>query len=121
MQKLILVVDDNSVNLTVAALALENDYLVLTMPSAKRMFALLEKKQPDLILLDIEMPEISGFEAIAKLKEHPVWKDIPVIFLTGWGGVDINSRALEMGALEVLFKPFEPSALRDCVKKYIKA
>ena len=119
MQKLLFIVDDNDANLTVAALALEEEYRVLTMPSAEKMFSLLEKKCPQLILLDIEMPEMNGLEAIAGLKANPQWKDIPVIFLTGWVDEDLLSRALKLGAVEVIQKPIIPPALLNCVKKYV--
>jgi putative two-component system response regulator len=120
MEKLVFVVDDNDANLTLAASALENDCRVLTMASAQKMFMLLEKKRPCLILLDIEMPEMSGLEAIVKLKEHQEWKEIPVVFLTGWTDDKLVSDALAAGALEVMTKPIVPSVLLDCVKKYIQ-
>jgi len=118
MEKLIFIVDDNDANLTMAASALEKDYRILTMPSAQKMFSLLEKKQPDLILLDIEMPDMNGLEAIVILKENPKWKEIPVIFLTGWKDDKMLSTAMSSGALEVIYKPIVPSILLDCVKKY---
>ena len=119
MQKLIFIVDDNDTNLAVAASVLEDEYRVLTMPSAKKMFSLLEKKQPDIILLDIEMPEMNGFDAIYKLKEHTGWRDIPVIFFTGWSDSELESRALKSGALEIISKPVVPSVLLNCIKNYI--
>jgi len=119
MQKLIFIVDDNDANLTVAASMLEEEYRVLTMPSAQKMFSLLEKKMPDLILLDVEMPEMNGLEAIVKLKENPQWKDIPVVFLTGWIDEKLKSDALKAGVLDVINKPIVPSILRECVKKQI--
>ena len=119
MNKLIFIIDDNDANLTVAASALENDYRVLTMPSAEKMFSLLEKKRPDLILLDIEMPEMTGLEAIVKLKENNQYKDIPVLFLTGWTDDKLLSDAKEAGSLEVIKKPIVASVLLDAVKKYI--
>jgi chemotaxis response regulator CheB len=61
-----------------AASALVSEYKVMTMLSVKKIFALLEKKQPDIILINNEMPEL---EAINMLKEHPEWKEIPVIML----------------------------------------
>ena len=119
MQKLVLVVDDAMSNLTMTASVLEKEYRVLTMLSAVKMFSLLEKKRPDMILLDIEMPEMNGFEAIAKLKESPQWKDIPVVFLTGHEDEAILSQAMELGALGLLKKPVKPSVLLDYVQKNI--
>ena len=119
MQKQIFIVDDNDANLTVAASALENEFKIFTMPSAVKMFSLLEKKAADLILLDIEMPEMSGFDAIAKLKENVKWKDIPVIFVTGWIDDKLIDNALKSGALDVIKKPFSPAALTEAVRKGI--
>ena len=119
MQKLIFIVDDNSVILTMAATALQDEFKVLTMSSAQKMFSIFEKKKPDFILLDIEMPETSGFEVIAKLKKNPQWQDIPVLFLTGWNDEKILDAAKEAGAVDVIQKPFTPSILLDSVKKHI--
>jgi len=118
MQKLIFIVDDSDANLTIAASALENEYRVLTMLSAQKMFALLEKKRPDLILLDIEMPQMSGFEAIAVLKENPELQSIPVVFATSWTDEKTTVEAEKWGA-PIMQKPIVPSILLNYVKKYI--
>ncbi|MCL2006034.1 MAG: response regulator [Planctomycetaceae bacterium] len=120
MQKLIFVVDDNDANLTMAALVLEAEYRVLTMPSAVKMLSLLEKKQPDMILLDIEMPDMTGFEAIAQLKERPEWQNIPVMFLTGRNEDSVMSEGLQLGALDFIHKPILPNALKNRVKNYLE-
>jgi len=119
MQKLVFVVDDNDSNLAMAAMALEDDFRVLTMPSAKKMFSLLEKKQPDLILLDVEMPETDGRTAISNLKSDARFKDIPVVFLTGIEDGDFEKESDELGAKAVVVKPFEPQKLVETVNKYI--
>jgi putative two-component system response regulator len=116
---MVFIVDDNDVNLITAASILEEDYRVLTMPSAGKMFLLLEKKLPDLILLDVEMPEMNGLEAIAKLKENPAWRDIPVLFLTAWADDKLRSQAAESGVLDIILKPVIPENLLCCVKKHI--
>jgi CheY-like chemotaxis protein len=120
MQKLIFVVDDNDANLLATAAVLDEDYLVLTMPSAKRMFEVLGKKRPDLILLDIEMPEINGHEAIVTLKENPELKDIPVLFLTGWIDDELIAKSLGLGALEVIEKSTMQENLLRKVTEYLK-
>jgi DNA-binding response OmpR family regulator len=82
---------------------------------------LLERIIPDMILLDIEMPEIKGTDAIVTLKAHPVWKDVPVMFLTGWGGEDfVITYCLEQGALDVMHKPFSPTLLKKRVDNLLK-
>jgi len=119
MEKLIFVVDDNDANLSMAASSLDETYEVLTMLSAKRMFNVLEKRKADLILLDNEMPEMTGLEAIIKLKENPQYKDIPVLFLTGYSDEKLLSEFKNAGALDVIMKPIVPSMLLDCVRKYV--
>ncbi|MCL2082020.1 MAG: response regulator [Oscillospiraceae bacterium] len=119
MQKLIFIVDDNDSNLTAAALALESEYRVLTMPTAEKMFQMLEKTKPDMILLDIEMPDISGLDAMKKLMGNPEWETIPILLLTSWNDEDVLSHALTLGAIDVVTKPILPSVLRNRVKNYI--
>lgn len=118
--KTIFVVDDSDTNLSMAEEALEDEYNVMTVPSGARMLALLEKMTPNLILLDIEMPEMNGFEALEKLKENPLWADIPVIFLTGTINDSIQARGLGLGALGFVNKPFTASELLDCIKTRLK-
>jgi len=118
--KTIFVVDDSDTNLAMAEQALEDDYRVMTVPSAGKMFSLLEKMTPDLILLDIEMPEMNGFEALEKLKSGTLWLSIPVIFLTGTVNASIEERSSKLGAVGIVTKPFSPSMLLECVKSHIE-
>ena len=116
---MIFIIDDNDANLAMAAAALENDYRVLTLPGAKSMFRLLEKKQPDLILLDIEMPEMDGFEAIAQLKSDERYQDIPVVFLTGRTDKEFEEKARNAPVLDIIQKPFVADDLLEKVKKFV--
>ena len=117
MDKLIFIVDDNDSNLTVLAGIFENDYKVLTMPSATKMFNLLTKKIPDIILIDVEMPDINGFTAISMLKENEDWKNIPTIVVTGWVTEEIKAQAKSLGAFGVISKPFSIQEIKDSVSK----
>ena len=117
--KTIFVVDDNDVNLAAADNALSNHYLVYTLPSAKGMFDLLGKIRPDMILLDILMPEIDGFETMKLLKEKIEWEDIPVIFLTGRKDASTESLGLEMGAVDFISKPFSGPVLLNRIKIHL--
>jgi putative two-component system response regulator len=118
--KTIFVVDDSDTNLSMAEKALEDTYRVMTLPSAAKMFSFLEKVTPDLILLDIEMPEMNGFEALEKLKNNNSWAGIPVIFLTGTVDASIESKASNLGAVGIITKPFSPSALLDRVQTHVE-
>ena len=121
MNKLVFIVDDSDTNLTVAAAALEEEYRVMTIPSAQKMFTVLERKTPELILLDIEMPDMDGYEAGEKLKGNPAWAGIPLIFVTGHVDDAVLSRAQGFGALCVIKKPFDPSELLLKVNGYMNA
>lgn len=67
---------------------------------------------PDLILLDIDLPDLSGFEVIHQLKEDPTTRSIPVIFVSATGSVEAKVRALDLGAIDFITKPFDPAELR---------
>jgi len=111
--KIIFVVDDSAVNLIKAKQALEDRYEVYTMLSAAKMFTLLERITPDLILLDIEMPEVDGFIALQRLKEDELTARIPVIFLTAFSDEAREYHGLELGAVDFIAKPFSvPIMLR---------
>jgi putative two-component system response regulator len=117
--KTIFVVDDSDTNLSMAEGALEDQYRVMTMPSAAKMFALLDKVKPDIILLDIEMPEIDGFTALKKLKSEDSCSDIPVMFLTGRTDAEVEVRGFEMGAVDFLTKPFSAPVLLNRIKTHL--
>jgi putative two-component system response regulator len=91
----------------------------MTMPSAAKMFSLLEKIIPDLILLDIEMPEIDGFEALGRLKSENFWANIPVMFLTGRNDAAVEVHGFEMGAVDFVTKPFSAPVLINRIKTHL--
>jgi len=117
--KTIFVVDDSDTNLSMAENALEKSYQVMTLPSAMKMFSLLEKITPDLILLDIEMPEMDGFEALICLKSNLSYKDIPVIFLTSYTDNEIEARGFELGVVDFITKPFSAPVLLNRIKTHL--
>jgi len=117
--KTVFVVDDSDTNLSMAKNVLEKNYRVLTIPSAEKMFKLLEKITPDLILLDIEMPEMDGFEALLYLKSSPLYRNIPVIFLTGYSDYTVEVRGFEMGVIDFITKPFSPLVLLNRIKTHL--
>lgn len=118
--KTIFVVDDNDTNLYNAQKALSNAYKVYTLPSVADMFELLENITPDLILLDIQMPEMNGFEALKILKENEKYRDIPVIFLTSQIDADTEVHGFEMGAIDFIPKPFSELVLLNHIKSHLE-
>ena len=118
-RKTIFVVDDNDVNLFAADDALSKHYKVMTLPSAAKMFAFLERVKPDLILLDIEMPEMDGFQALARLKANDAQMDIPVIFLTSITDAQVEAKGFQMGAIDFITKPFSAPVLLNRIKTHL--
>jgi putative two-component system response regulator len=117
--KTIFVVDDSDTNLSMAEAVLEDQYRVMTMPSAQKMFMLLDKVTPDLILLDIEMPEMDGFDALDRLKSDSSWIGIPIMFLTGRNDAEVEARGFEMGAVDFITKPFSAPVLLNRIKTHL--
>jgi putative two-component system response regulator len=119
MRKTIFVVDDNDTNLSKAEEGLEDIYDVMTIPSGERLFVILKKIKPNLILLDIEMPEMDGFQVLELLKSNKEYKDIPVIFLTGVRSHEVEARGFDCGAVDFITKPFSEQVLLNRVKLHI--
>jgi len=117
--KTVFIVDDNPVNLATAKQALSGSYRVLTIPSAERMFSLFSKIMPDLILLDIEMPEMDGFTALAKLMANEHTARIPVMFLTASRDSEIEAKGLSLGAMDFISKPFSAPVLLNRIANHL--
>jgi len=115
----VMIVDDNITNLKIAKNALADAFNVFTVPSAVKMFDMLERQRPDLILLDIDMPEMGGFEAIQRLKDNPETRDIPIIFLTGKSDPESELKGLSLGAIDYIPKPFVPGLLYKRVELHL--
>jgi len=98
---------------------LRDRYSVITIPSGEKLFTSLEKLRPDLILLDIDMPGMSGYEAIEKLKANPETSDIPVIFLTGKMETADELMGLSLGAVDYITKPFSQPLLLKRVELHL--
>jgi two-component system, sensor histidine kinase and response regulator len=114
--KKIIIVDDNIENLTALKNTMKDAYEVYPCPSALKMFNLLEFFRPDLILLDVEMPEMNGYEAIKKLKSGDKFNEIPVIFLTSMGDSQSEIEGLKLGAVDYIHKPFVAPLLLQRIK-----
>ncbi|MDR2259783.1 MAG: response regulator [Azoarcus sp.] len=118
-RKLIMLVDDSLANLMVGKTALSNSYRVLTVASARKMFEMLSSYVPELILLDVDMPEMNGYEAIKILKGSPDTSDIPVIFLTAMNDDKSELMGLSLGAVDYIAKPFSAALLKKRVELHL--
>jgi putative two-component system response regulator len=114
-------VDDSDVNLSTAENVLSKQYQAFTLPSAADMFDLLNNVTPDLILLDILMPQMDGFEAIRLLKNDRRYSKIPVIFLSGQNDAETEAHGLEIGAAAFIAKPFSEPDLLNSVKTHLES
>jgi CheY-like chemotaxis protein len=118
-QKKIIIVDDNPENLSALRMTLKDLYEVYPSPSAAKMFNFLEHIQPDLILLDVEMPEMNGHQAIQKLKADDKYKGIPVIFLPSMTDEQSKAEGLKLRAIDYIYKPFVTPQLLERLAKYL--
>jgi putative two-component system response regulator len=116
MDKTVFVVDDSVTNLVMAEEVLSASYNVLTFSSAERMLQTLKKLTPDLILLDIEMPDTNGFEVMMQLKADDSSSNIPVFFLTALNDAANEAFGIELGAKGFIAKPFTASELLNKIK-----
>ncbi len=117
---LVLVVDDEPANISVISQCLIKQFKIKVSKTGKKAFQILEKDLPDLILLDIMLPDIDGFSICKKLKSDPRTQDIPIIMVTGkTDAVDVIS-GLELGAADYITKPFNHGILLARVNTHIR-
>ena len=114
--KKIFVVDDNTANLLVAEEILSEQYDVFTLSSATAMFDLLNTIIPDLILLDLLMPQINGVDALKRLKDDSRYADIPVMIMSARDVATVETLDFEMGVVYFIKKPFSKQVLLDLIK-----
>jgi len=117
-RKTIFLVDDDMTNLTIGKKALADVYNVFTLSSGVLMLKMLENLQPDLILLDVDMPKMDGLEVIRLLKEGK-YADIPVIFLTALNNEEMELKGLSLGAIDYITKPFSAPLLLKRIEVHL--
>jgi hemerythrin-like metal-binding protein len=115
----ILVVDDTPENIDILVGMLKGEYKVRIAKSGKQAIKIASNKPTDLILLDIMMPEMDGFETCQILKSNPKTKDIPIIFLTAKTEMEDIVRGFKMGAVDYITKPFNPIELQARVNTHL--
>ncbi len=118
--KHILIVDDNKTNLVSAKNALAEMYKVTAVISGEQALKFLERNVPDLILLDINMPEMDGFEVMEQIKRNDNCNQVPIIFLTADNDSATESKCLESGALDFIAKPFVPAVMRSRISRILE-
>ncbi len=118
--KHILIVDDNKANLAAARTVLSDTYKVTAVTMGVQALKFLENNSCDLILLDINMPEMDGFEVMEKIRENEKRSSIPIIFLTADNDAETENRCLEAGALDFIAKPFVASVMRSRISRILE-
>jgi len=112
--------DDENIRKLIERILTNNGYEVLTASSGKDAFIIIEKRKPDLILLDINMPEMEGYEVCSRLQENEETKNIPVIFVSTLSGEQDKAKAFASGGVDYLTKPIQKEALLEKVRLHLK-
>lgn len=118
-KRILLVEDEKNIILGVRTCLDAVGYNVEVAENGAIALEAIQKRKPDLILLDLVMPKFDGFEVLDSLKSNPETKDIPVIVLTARAGEEDRQRAMELGAESYMTKPFRPQELWDIMKKLL--
>src|SRR5262249_8649163 len=119
-QKLILVVDDTPLNISVITGALKDTYKTkVATNGAKALAIAAADEKPDLILLDVMMPGVGGYEVCWRWKADPMTREIPVIFLAAQTGAEDETRGFQVGAVDYVHKPFSPAVVKARVHTHL--
>jgi len=116
----ILVVDDAPENVMLLGLILKDQGKVTTALSGREAIDIALEKQPDLILLDIQMPDLDGYDVIRVLKDDERTKHVPVIFVTGLSDESDEEKGLELGAIDYITKPYKPAVVLARVRNHLR-
>jgi len=116
----VLIVDDEKSNIIALTHILSSEYTVYFAKNGMDAIELAEKFLPDVILLDILMPDMDGYEVISRLKRDDKTNEIPVIFVTGLTGVEEEEKGLSLGAVDYINKPFSPAIVKLRVRSQVQ-
>jgi putative two-component system response regulator len=119
-KKRIALVDDDITSLALGKGIMADQYDVVTIPSGEKLFQFLGRARPELILLDVDMPVMNGYETLRRLKAQPEYEDIPVIFLTSMSDTANEIEGLNLGAVDYISKPFSPPLLLKRLELHLK-
>ncbi len=115
----LLIVDDAETNIDILVDVLGEEYDIAVAMDGESALEAVEDDLPDLILLDIMMPDIDGFEVCKRLKGNPETDNIPIVFLSALTEEKEKQKGLDFGAVDFITKPFEVSEIQSKVKKYL--
>jgi len=116
----ILIIDDNPINLRTLGASLTSEFQIQIVTSGARGLEMAEKSPPDLILLDVMMPEMDGYETCRRFKANPCLQTIPIIFVTAMTENDAESTGLELGAIDYITKPLNIKIARQRIRNLLE-
>jgi putative two-component system response regulator len=115
----VLVVDDTDLHTEILTSALGNEYKIISASDGNTALEIIAENPPDIVLLDVMMPDVDGYEVCRLLKSDPETRDIPIIFLTGMASLQDKTKGFELGAVDYITKPFEIREVRARVKTHL--
>ena len=115
----VLVVDDTEANIDVIVEALGSEYEVIVAMDGESALEAVDSDPPDIILLDIMMPEMDGYKVCSRLKSHSKTRNIPIIFLTAMSETQNKTKGFELGAVDYITKPFEILEVKERIKTHL--
>lgn len=120
MENIIMIVDDLKMNIDFLAKSLDDKYVIMPAVGGKKAIEMFERKKPDLVLLDVSMPDVDGFEVLNYMKEKASLANIPVIFITGFNDLGAEKKGLQMGAVDFIKKPCSTLIVRSKVQNHLE-
>ena len=120
MDKRVLIVDDMKENIDILMHTLKGQYAVMAARSGEAAVALMEKKPPDLVLMDVTMPGMGGFDVLAYMSRNKALSHIPLIFITAEYDAGLEEKGLGMGAVDYICKPFNTAVVSAKVRNYLE-
>ena len=120
MTKILIAEDDRDIRELIVISLTYAGYEVISAADGQQAVHLTIEENPDLIMLDVRMPRLTGFEALALIKEHPEFEDVPVVILSAKGQEDEIQNGLDLGANQYILKPFVPTELIEKINAIVK-
>ncbi|MBD8524288.1 response regulator [Pseudomarimonas arenosa] len=115
----VLIVDDNNFNIGLIRSALYPEFKLMVAHSGRQGLKIAMEFKPDLVLLDVMMPDLDGYKVCAALKEHEATRHIPVVFLSSLDEPSDAERGLQLGAVDFLHKPFRTDVVLETVRMHV--
>ena len=120
MKKILIVEDNNDYRVIINLFIAKMGYQAITAKNSSEAITFAEAEQPDLIFMDMDLPDVGGVETTAMLKQNPKTSHIPVVACTAWLSTPLEERASKVGVATYLIKPVSPQMLKKTIEEYLK-